>query len=85
MSGCYGEIRNGAVILPPDCPLREGQRVLVMPVVENAGDESSDDSPLPLDKNHPAWGMWADRSEMADSVAYSRSIREKLTRRDRHG
>jgi hypothetical protein len=73
------------VILPPDCPLHEGQRVSVVPIEESAMAPSSTDLPLSLDENHPACGMWAGRDEMAESVAYSRMVRERLARRDRHG
>ena len=86
MSGrYYGEVHNGTVILPSDCPLREGQRVRVEPAEEPTAAEASAARPLPLDESHPACGMWADRGEMADSVAYSRTVRESLTQRNRHG
>jgi hypothetical protein len=80
-----GEIHNGTVLLPPDCPLREGQRVQVVPLEESPAPSPSDDLPLPLDEKHPACGMWADRVEMADSVSYSRALRESLSRRNGHG
>ncbi|MBM3333604.1 hypothetical protein FJY63_02985 [Candidatus Sumerlaeota bacterium] len=77
----YGEIRGGAVILPPNCPLPDGQRVRVEPVEEPCGAEAVADGPLPLHTSHPACGMWADRADLADSVAYSRCVRQGLSTR----
>lgn len=35
------------------------------------------DSPRPPLENEPLCGLWADREEMADSVAYVRGLRQR--------
>ena len=82
MKSYTGTVQNGTVVLPPDCDLHDGQRVRVEEIEEPDTTASSRETTLPLDEHHPACGMWADRPEMADSVAYVRDLRERLGRRD---
>ena len=84
MKAYFGEIHNGTVVLKPGCRLREGQRVRIETVEEPPPAQRSSRKPLPLDEHHPACGMWKNRKEMADSVSYSRAVRNRLSRRGGH-
>ena len=73
-----GKINNGGIVLSKPLPLPEGTevRIQIEPISPNdststATDESGDFT------NLPCFGMWADREEMRDSVAWLKKEREK--------
>ena len=77
-----GTISNGRIVLSKPLSLPEGTevRVQIEPVGEAAvsGDENQDkDSDESEDfANQPFFGMWADREDMRDSVAWVRKQRK---------
>ena len=82
-----GTISNGRIVLSKPLSLPEGTevRVQIEPVGADAitGDENQDkDSDESEDfANLPCFGMWADREDMRDSVAWLRKEREKWQQR----
>ena len=88
-----GKVSNGHIVPPKPLSLPEGTevRVQIEPVdpvpvdgddSQNKGSDESEDF-----ANQPFFGMWADREDMRDSVAWLRKEREKwqqrFTRSDR--
>lgn len=75
--------KTGKLKIPPKLVLPQGQ---VEVIVLNANITTDKNVPKlsrrskPLSKE-PAWGMWADREEMTDSVAYVNRLRKKLEQR----
>ena len=82
-----GTVNNGHIVLSRPLSLPEGTevRVQIEPVDPAAvsGDDSQDkDSNESEDfANLPCFGMWADREDMRDSVAWLRKEREKWQQR----
>ncbi len=82
-----GKVINGHIILSSPLSLPEGTEVLVKiepvdPVPVNKGDDQNTDSNESEDfANLPCFGMWADREDMRDSVAWLRKEREKWQQR----
>ena len=78
-----GKVNNGHIVLSKPLALPEGTevRVQIEPVSAAAvsDDENQDkDSNESEDfSNLPCFGMWADREDMSDSVAWVRKQREK--------
>jgi len=69
-----GIVSNGVVVLEGDKP-DDGTVVDVTPVVESPAD-------LQLLANHPAIGMWKDRTDLPDDpVEASKVLRQELMRR----
>ena len=76
-----GKINNGGIVLSKPLPLPEGTevRIQIEPIdTHNPSTmtEASEDF-----ANLPCFGMWADRSEMRDSVAWLKKEREKWQHR----
>ncbi len=82
-----GKVINGHIILSNPLSLAEGTEVRVQiepvdPVPVNKDDAQNTDSNESEDfANQPFFGMWADREEMRDSVAWVRKQREKWKER----
>ena len=82
-----GKVNNGHIVLSKPLSLPEGTevRVQIEPVEPTSvtGDDSQDtDSDEPDDfANLSYFGMWADREDMRDSVAWVRKQREKWLER----
>ena len=75
-----GTIHSGSIVLVEPINLPEGTEVIVHvePVTPDALGASNGD-----DFEHlPFFGMWADRDEMTDSVAWVRREREKWQQRE---
>jgi len=70
-----GRVKNGVVVFEGTSPLPDGSRVEVLPVGEDAGTSSS----------LPAFGLWRDRPEMADSAMASLKLRKQAESRDGNG
>jgi hypothetical protein len=82
-----GKVINGHIILSNPLLLPEGTEVRVKiepvdPVPVNKDDGQNTDSNESEDfANLPCFGMWADREDMRDSVAWVRKQREKWKER----
>ena len=78
----HGKIRKGRLILSKPLTLPEGTdvRIQIEPIDTQdglpAGPEASEDF-----ASLPCFGMWADREEMRDSVAWVKKEREKWQQR----
>ncbi|MXV77274.1 hypothetical protein F4083_07180 [Candidatus Poribacteria bacterium] len=77
-----GEVNNGGIVLSKPLSLPEGTRILIQ--IEPIETDDDKDS-LPDKKedfaNSSFIGMWADREDMQDSVAWVRKQREKWLER----
>ena len=77
-----GKIINGHIVLSNPLSLPEGTEIRVKiepvdPVPVNKDDGQNTDSNESEDfANLPCFGMWADREDMRDSVAWLRNQRE---------
>ena len=82
-----GKVINGHIILSNPLSLPEGTEVRVKiesadPVPVNKDDDQNTDSNESEDfANLPCFGMWADREDMRDSIAWLRKEREKWQQR----
>ena len=82
-----GKVINGHIVLSNRLSLPEGTEVRVKiepvdPVPVNKDDSQNTDSNESEDfANLPCFGMWADREDMRDSVAWVRKQREKWKER----
>ena len=82
-----GKVINGRVVLSKPLSLPEGTEVRVRiepvdPVPVHKDDSQSTNSDESEDfANLPCFGMWADREDMRDSVAWLRKEREKWKER----
>ena len=81
-----GKISNGRIVLSKQLSLPEGTEVRIQ--IEPVGAAVSDDENQDKDSNEsedfanlPCFGMWADREDMRDSVAWLRKEREKWQQR----
>ena len=76
-----GKINNGGIVLSKPLPLPEGTevRIQIEPI------DTHNTSTVPDESegftNLPCFGMWADRMEMRDSVAWLKKEREKWQQR----
>ena len=77
-----GKVNNGHIVLSKPLALPEGTevRVQIEPIdpenTQNTAAEKNEDF-----ANQPFFGMWADREDMRDSVAWLRKEREKWQQR----
>ena len=82
-----GKVNNGHIVLSKPLSLPEGTEVrvqieLVDPAAVSGGENQDKDSDESEDfANQPFFGMWADREDMRDSVAWLRKQREKWKER----
>ena len=82
-----GTISNGHIVLSKPLSLPEGTEVRVHieqvdPAVVSGDENQDEDSNESEDfANLPCFGMWADREDMRDSVAWLRKEREKWQQR----
>ena len=76
----HGRVEDGRVILSDRVALPDGTDVLVS--IEPLNEGETDPGTLDDDMSTwPQFGMWADRPEMRDSVAWVRSQRAQWRRR----
>lgn len=77
----HGEVRDGGIVLPKRLDLPDGTDVVVH--IELPTDEGQIEVPISPEEfaRLPVFGMWADREEMADSVEWVRSERERWRQR----
>jgi hypothetical protein len=78
----HGTVRQGTIVFTDQVPLPEGTEVVVH--IEPLGEPSQ---PLAVPETEdssalPVFGMWADREEMTDSVAWVCREREKWPQRN---
>lgn len=76
-----GIVRNGGVVFPKPLPLPEGSEVTVY--VEPAGQDQQRPAQL-SEKEYvaqPFFGLWRDREDMRDSMAWVRGERAKWQQR----
>ena len=82
-----GTISNGRIVLSKPLSLPEGTEVRIQiepvdPAAVSDDDSQDKDSNESEDfANQPFFGMWADREDMRDSVAWLRKQREKWKER----
>lgn len=82
-----GKVINGRVVLSKPLSLPEGTEVRIQiepvdPVPVDGDNRQNTNSGESEDfANLPCFGMWADREDMRDSVAWLRKEREKWKRR----
>lgn len=78
-----GEINNGNIVLSKPLSLPEGTKVRIQ--IEPIGvDDDNQDTTSEAHQDFrklPFFGMWADREDMRDSVAWVRKQREKCLER----
>ena len=74
-----GKIHSGSIVLDEPIDLPEGTEVIVHvePVVHELPSAGNGNE----FENLPFFGMWADRDEMSDSVAWVRKERDKWQQR----
>ena len=74
-----GKIHSGSIVLDEPIDLPEGTEVVVHvePVVHEQPSAGNGNE----FENLPFFGMWADRDEMSDSVAWVRKERDKWQQR----
>ena len=71
-----GEINNGSIVLSKPLSLPEGTKVRIQIEPIDTDDSQSTTSDEKEDfVNLPCFGMWADREDMRDSVAWVRKQR----------
>ncbi|MDE0425446.1 hypothetical protein F4Y59_01425 [Candidatus Poribacteria bacterium] len=82
-----GKVNNGHIVLSKPLSLPEGTEVRVQIELTDLTSVSGDDNQN-KDSNEsedfanlPCFGMWADREDMRDSVAWLRKEREKWQQR----
>lgn len=82
-----GKVSNGHIVLTNPLSLPEGTEVRVkiepvdpVPVNEDDGQDTSSNASEDF-VNLSCFGMWADREDMRDSVAWLRKEREKWQQR----
>lgn len=73
-----GVIKDGQISLPTKLDLPEGKEVTV-----RVEDVAETEKPLKSDdlSKHPFVGMWADRTDLPDSVTYVQEMRKKWSNR----
>lgn len=82
-----GKVNNGHIVLSNPLSLPEGTEVRVQietlePNAVSGGEDQDKGSNESEDfANLPCFGMWADREDMRDSVAWLRKEREKWQQR----
>ena len=69
-----GQVKNGVVVLEGS-HLPEGTEVEVVPLKDRGSSLA----------NHPAFGMWKDRTDIADSAEYSLKLRRRVETGQDHG
>jgi hypothetical protein len=81
-----GMVREGAIVLPDPLALPDGTEVVVSIAPLRSGHKQPTPEEVEQIAALPFFGMWADREDMADSVAWVRKIREqwldRLNRQD---
>ncbi|MGZ8843338.1 MAG: hypothetical protein ACXW18_06720 [Pyrinomonadaceae bacterium] len=74
-----GRVQSGGIVLDEPIDLPEGTEVLVR--IEPVGDNKASATNAGDFENLPFFGMWADREDMSDGVAWVRREREKWQER----
>ena len=75
----HGRIQGGTIVLPKPLPLPEGTEVTVR--IETVGDSKPAAEQSGNLISLPFFGMWADRSDMADGSEWLRKERQKWQQR----
>ena len=77
-----GKINKGGIVLSKPLLLPEGTevRIQIEPIPPNVNTSTATDASEDF-TNLPCFGMWADRMEMRDSVAWLKKEREKWQQR----
>ena len=76
-----GRIEGGAIVLAKPLPLPEGTEVTVRIETASGPTASSDASGSEEFASLPFFGMWANREDLADTVAWVRREREQWQQR----
>jgi hypothetical protein len=76
-----GTVKNGTIVVHEPIGLPDGTEVIVSIEPNVIEHRLSPDERLAEFRALPFHGMWADREDMADSVAWVRGIREQWRQR----
>lgn len=78
-----GEVNNGCIVLSKPLSLPEGTKVRIQiePIDVDEDNQSTTSDEHEDFRKLPCFGMWADREDMRDSVAWVRKQREKWLER----
>jgi hypothetical protein len=76
-----GSVQNGAIVTHEPLTLPDGTEVIVSIEPAVAGSEADADRRLAEFDALGFHGMWADREDIADSVAWVRKVREQWQQR----
>lgn len=77
-----GEVNNGGIVLSKPLSLPEGTKVRIqIEPIDTDDNQSTTPDENEEFVNLPFFGMWADREDMRDSVAWVRKQREKWLER----
>ena len=77
-----GKVNNGHIVLSNPLSLPEGTKVRIqIEPIDTDNTQSTTTKENEDFANQPFFGMWADREEMRDSVAWVRKQREKWKER----
>ncbi|MGH2585181.1 MAG: hypothetical protein ACRDJE_09725 [Dehalococcoidia bacterium] len=77
----HGTVQGNEIVFPEGLGLPDGTRVVVSIEPEEPDGESPTAECAEEIATWPFFGMWADREDMADSVAWVRRIREQWRQR----
>jgi hypothetical protein len=80
----HGEVHDGGIVLSHPVTLPEGTKVVVAIAAVEAAKRVPTQEEMDEFVNLPFHGMWADREDMADSVAWVRRLREQWSGRFNH-
>ncbi len=78
-----GEVNNGGIVLSKPLSLPEGTRILIQ-IEPIETDDNKDNLPDKKEDfaNSSFIGMWADREDMRDSIAWGSTTTRKMVRTD---
>jgi hypothetical protein len=79
-----GTVQNGMVTVHEPLPLPDGTEVTISIEADEAQGTPVSEEQVTEFTALPFHGMWADREDMADSVAWVRRIREQWRQRPTH-
>ncbi len=74
-----GVARDGKIELEPGANLPDGAEVIVM--FGEVRDDEDDPVFMPLSRLDSLIGIWADRTDIEDSVKFARELRERAWKR----
>ena len=77
----HGTVQGNGIVFPEALGLPDGMRVVVSIEPEEVDRKPSSEESIERIAALPFFGMWADRADITDSVAWVRKIREQWLQR----